>query len=215
MAINIFLADDHAIVRDGLRSLFDGHGEYHVVGEAADGRTAVDRVCALEPDVLIIDIGMPELNGIDATRKIVAALPRIIVIALSMHADLDFVVEMLSAGARGYLLKESAFDELHTAIQVAMQGQHYLSRQIDTVVIKEFARNYKQRDNSPIAVLAPREREVLQLLAEGYSNKEVSSRLGITVRSVETYRAQIMNKLDLHSMAALTKYAVRAGLTSL
>lgn len=214
MPVNIFIADDHAIIRDGLRSLLAGIAGYAVIGEAADGRTTCQRVAELHPDIVIMDIGMPELNGIDTTRLITTANPQVNVIALSMHADLDFVMGMLGAGARGYLLKESAFDELQGAITATLRGEYYLSRQLDSLVIKEFTRSYTRRDQQE-NVLSQRERQVLQLLAEGCTNKEVAAKLGLAVRSIETYRAQIMEKLDLHSTAELTKFAIRNGLTTL
>lgn len=215
MAVKILIADDHAIVRDGLRSLLEAIGNYQVVGEAADGRETCERAKALQPDIVIIDVGMPNLNGIDATRMLVGALPEVLVIGLSMHADLDFVVAMLSAGARGYLLKESAFSEMQAAITAVQRGEFYLSRQLDSMVIQEFTRSFMRYDANSTGVLSSRERQVLQLLAEGYSNKEVASRMGIAVRSAETYRAQLMDKLNIHSIAGLTKYAVRVGITSL
>jgi len=216
MPVTIFLADDHAIVRDGLRSLLESTAEYRIIGEAADGHTTVKRVGELNPDILIVDIAMPELNGIAVTRKLSTQCPDTKIIGLSMHADLDFVVEMLAAGARAYMVKDSAFHELDNAIQTVLKGHRYLSRQIDTVMIDEFIQRYSRQETPGSSVpLTNREKEVLQLLAEGCSNKDVSQRLGITLRSAETYRAQLMEKLNMHSIAGLTKYAIKIGLTSL
>ncbi len=217
MITRILLADDHAIVLDGLASLLDKYSDFTVVGRAADGFDAVRLSGELSPDVVVMDISMPGLNGIDATRKILAADPRIKVIALSMHNDSMYVSEALKSGARGYLLKESAFDELIAALRTVMKGRCYLSSSITGVVVKDYVGLLEGvgPESGAFAVLSRREREVLQALAEGLSTKDIAGRLGVSVKTVETYRSQIMDKLDLHTVAELTKYAIREGLTSL
>ncbi|OHB58053.1 MAG: DNA-binding response regulator [Planctomycetes bacterium GWF2_50_10] len=216
MAVKILLADDHKIVRDGLRSLIEKQPNMQVVGEACDGRTTVSSVRELMPNVVIIDIGMPDLNGIEATRQITQDNPNIKVIALSMHSDRRFVLRMLEAGASGYLLKDSAFDELSLAISTVVAGKIYLSPAIAGIVVEDFVRHSPSNVAGPVSIdLTPREREVLQLLAEGKSTKQIASHLNVSVKTVETHRRQVMEKLDIHSVAELTKYAVREGLTSL
>jgi len=216
MAVKILLADDHKIVRDGLRSLIEKQPNMQVIGEACDGRTTVSFVKELMPNVVIIDIGMPDLNGIEATRQITQENPNVKVIALSMHSDRRFVLRMLEAGASGYLLKDSAFDELSLAINTVVGGKIYLSPAIAGIVVEDFVRHSPSNATGPVAIdLTPREREVLQLLAEGKSTKQIASHLNVSVKTVETHRRQVMEKLDIHSVAELTKYAVREGLTSL
>jgi two-component system, NarL family, response regulator NreC len=216
MAIKILLADDHKIVRDGLRSLIEKQPDMQVIAEACDGRTTVQLVRELMPNIVIIDIGMPDLNGIEATRQIVGDMPSVKVIALSMHADRRFVLRMLEAGASGYLLKDSAFDELHLAINTVTQGKIYLSPAIAGIVVEDFVRHVPQTNPVQMTVeLTPREREVLQLLAEGKTTKQIASNLNVSVKTVETHRRQVMEKLDIHSVAELTKYAIREGLTSM
>ncbi len=215
MGTRILLADDHEIMRQGLRSLIEKEADLEVVAEAEDGRTAVTLARKLAPDVVVMDIGMKDLNGIEATRQILAESPRIKIIALSVHRDRRFVEEMLKAGASGYLLKEGAWADLTRAIEVVSSGQVYLSPPIADLVVSDFVRQSPQPDSSPFEVLSPREREVLQLLAEGRSTKEVAAYLHVSVKTVETHRLHIMRKLDMHSMAELTKYAIREGLTPL
>jgi len=215
MIIRILLADDHAIILDGLCSLLDRNPDLKVVGRAADGMSAVRLAAELSPDVVIMDISMPRLNGIDATRQILAAHPRTKVIALSMHKDGRYISEALKSGALGYLLKESAFEELVAAVRTVMKGQGYLSASIAGVVIKDYIRHLEETESGAFSILTPREREVLQTLSEGLSTKEIASRLSVSVKTVETYRNQIMEKLDIHSIAELTKYAIREGITSL
>lgn len=215
MSIEILIADDHKIVRQGLRGLLEDETDLLVVAEAADGREAVRLAGELSPDVVIIDVGMPELNGIDATRQIHADCPEARIIGLSMHADRRFVTEMLKAGAVGYLLKDCAFEELVIAIRTVLHDRLYLSQRINEQVILEYVTNLQRAEPTVFSLLSPREREVLQLLAEGESVKLIADRLSISVKTVETYRAQMMEKLDLHSIAELTKYAIREGLTML
>lgn len=213
MGLNILLVDDHQIVRNGLRALIEQQPDMRVVAEAGDGRTAVRLACELSPDVVVMDIGMPDLNGIEATRQVVSALPGVRVIALSMHSDRRFVAEMLRAGASGYLLKDCAFEELIHALQTVAGDQTYLSPGIASVVVEDYVRHV--RTDADASDLTPREREALQLLAEGRSTKQIASRLHVSEKTVETHRQNLMEKLNLRSIAELTKYAIRAGLTSL
>jgi DNA-binding NarL/FixJ family response regulator len=186
-----------------------------VIAEADNGRKAVRLALELAPDVVIMDIAMPELNGIEATRQIIAALPRIKVIALSMHADKRYVMEMLKAGGSGYILKDNAYEELARAIRTALKNQTYLSPQVTETVIGDYVQMALAASGSAFSLLSAREREVLQLLAEGNSTAQIAERLCISVKTVETYRQHIIEKLDIRSIAELTKYAIREGLTSL
>jgi len=215
MSIRILLVDDHKIVRDGLRSLIEKDQDTEVVGEAADGRAAVQQVRNLSPDVVIMDIAMPDLNGIEATRQILAERPEIKIVALSMHSDSRFIAEMLRSGALGYLLKNCAFEELTKAIHSVVDGQTYLSSGIAEVVTKEYVRRLTETELTAPTIISDREREVLQLLAEGKSTKQVASCLHVSIKTIETHRRQIMRKLNINSLAELIKYAVREGLTSL
>lgn len=211
MATSVLLADDHAILRVGVRALLEREGDLRVIGEAGDGRTAVQLARELQPDVVVMDIGMPELNGIEATRQISQELG-CAVVALSMHGDRQFVSSMIRAGAVGYVLKEAAAVELVTAVRAAALGQRYLSAAVNDLVLDDYARRLDEGDE---AVLSPREQEVLQLLAEGNSTRAIAERLHLSVKTVETHRSNLMGKLDLHSVAELTKYAIRRGYTSL
>ena len=215
MVIKILLADDHEIVREGLRNLLEKQEGFEVVAEAEDGLAAVKKAKKLSPDLVIMDIGMPDLNGIEATRQILAESPHIKIIALSMHSETRFVSEMLKAGASAYLLKDSAFEELIQAIQASRSNKIYLSPSIADKVIKNYITSFPRESFSPFSILTQREREVIQLIAEGKSTKKVASLLFLSVKTVETHRQNIMEKLDLHSVAELTKYAIREGLTSL
>jgi DNA-binding NarL/FixJ family response regulator len=215
MSIRIILADDHTIVRSGLRSMIEKESDIEVVAEADNGRATVRSALELAPDVVIMDIAMPELNGIEATRQIVAALPGTKVIALSMHADKRYVMEMLKAGASGYLLKDNAYEELASAIRTVLGNRTYLSQQVADVVIGDYVQLVRTTDGSAFSLLSVREREVLQLLAEGNSTAQIADRLCISVKTVETYRQHLMEKLNIRSIAELTKYAIREGLTTL
>jgi DNA-binding NarL/FixJ family response regulator len=211
----VLLADDHQLFRDGLRSLLQRSPGFTVVGEAADGLEAL-RLCRdLQPDVVLLDISMPGLNGVEAARRIGVEAPGTRILIVSMHADRRFVAESLRAGARGYLLKDSAFPEVVQAIQAVMRGHMFLSPAITDVVAQDFASQVPSPERSAFRLLSPREREVLQLLAEGLSTKEIAGKLSVSGKTVETHRRQIMDKLGLHSVAELTKYAVREGLTPL
>ena len=214
MDIKIFIADDHKIIRDGLRSLIARQKNLEVVGEACDGRTAVKLVRELTPHVVIMDIAMPDLNGLEATRKVVAADPDVKVIALSMHSDRRYVSQMLKAGAKGYLLKECAFEELYRAIEAVVAGKVYLSPGIAGVVVEDYVKNEDNTESSCTGVLSAREREVLQLISEGKTTKETALCLHLSAKTVESHRRNIMSKLDMHSLAELTKYAIREGVTT-
>ena len=215
MNIKVILADDHQILREALRALLAKEPDITVVGEAGNGRQSVQLARTLHPDVVVMDVAMPDMNGIDATRKITSVAPGTRVIALSMHSDKRFVKEMLRAGASGYLLKDCAMEELVLAIHAVMAKKVYFSPAIAGIVADEFVRRSEDADASPLAALSPREREVLQLLAEGHGAREIAGMIGVSVKTVETHRQHIMDKLDIHSIAELTKCAVREGLTRL
>ncbi len=215
--IRIVLADDHKMIRDGLRSMLAEVADIEVVGEAEDGRSAVAMCKSLSPDVVVMDIGMKELNGIDATRQVVSSCQGVRVIALSMHSDRQYVSEMLRAGATAYLLKDSAFDELVAAIRAVIQGRVYLAHDITGVVVSDYLKHLSGAPGVERSgrALSPREREVLQLAAEGNSTKEIAAALHLSVKTVETHRHQIMEKLGIYNLAGLIKYAVREGIASL
>ncbi|MCK8600964.1 response regulator [Desulfoferrobacter suflitae] len=215
MSVRLLIADDHNIVRDGLRALLETQQNLQVIAEAENGRKAVRLVRELSPDVVIIDVGMPGLNGIDATRQIVAEANETKVIALSMHSDRRFVAQMFKAGAAAYLLKDCAFEELVQAVDVVVAGQIYLSPEIAGAVIEDYVRHISRTDSSGFSVLTAREREVLQLLAEGKATKEIAAELFVSVKTIETHRQQIMHKLKVGSLADLIKYAIREGITFL
>ncbi|MBN2315909.1 MAG: response regulator transcription factor [Sedimentisphaerales bacterium] len=214
MSIRILLADDHAIVRDGLARSLQQQENMEVVGEAKDGLTTVELARELSPDLIVMDIGMPDLNGIEATREILREYPEMKVIGLSMHSGKRFITEMFKAGAKGYLPKDCEFDELLEAIQAVMDGKTYLSLSITGVVVDNYVRTSPESQSSAFSVLTPREREVLQLMAEGNSTKQIGLRLHISPKTVEAHRLRIMNKLDIDNVAQLTKYAIQEGLTS-
>ena len=216
MSTKILLADDHKITRQGLRSLLEKQPDMKVVAEAEDGREAVRLARELHPDVVIMDVSMPDLNGMAATRQILGKSKKVKIIALSMHSDTLFVSEMLKSGASGYLLKDCAFEELREAIHTVIAGNVYLSPAISDVVVDDYLHRLSKTGPSDSGeVLTDREREVLQLMAEGKSTKQIARELYISVKTVETHRRQIMNKLNIHTVAELTKYAIRKGLTSL
>lgn len=214
MSIRIILADDHRIMREGLRSLLEKQPDIEVVAEAENGRTAVQLVRELSPDVVIMDIAMPDLNGIGAAHQIITECHGAKVVALSMHADRRFVARMFKAGASGYLLKDCAFEELARAVRTVAANQFYLSPRIASIVIKDYVRRLTETDFSASSFLTTRQREVLQLLAEGKKPNEIASCLQVTAKTVETHRRNIMGKLGIHSVAELTKYAISVGLTS-
>jgi two-component system response regulator NreC len=208
MKIRILLADDHAVVRHGFRMILDSQSDLEVVGEVANGREAVERASEIQPDVVVMDVTMPELNGIEATRRISAACPRTRVLALSMHKDSVYVREILRAGARGYLLKDSGEGDLLLAVRAIAKGEGYLSPAVSDAVLTD----YRKHVTDPLDLLTSREREVLQLIAEGKTNKEIASTLNLSVYTVEAHRGRIMEKLNLHSTGELVRFAVRNGL---
>lgn len=215
MSIGVLLVDDHAIIREGLRSLLEKQPDMEVLADTDEGRKAVELVRELSPDVVIMDVTMAGLNGIEATRLIAAEFPEVKVIALSIHSQRRFIADMLSAGAAGYILKECLFDELVQAIQAVAVGGRYLSPRIADVVVDDYVKRLSGTADSPLAALTGREREVLQLVAEGKSTKEIALELHVSTKTIEANRRQIMEKLDVHSVAELTKCAVREGLTTL
>ena len=206
--IRILLADDHAVVRQGFKMILDAQADMEIVGQAANGRQAVDLAEQLRPDVVVMDVSMPELNGIEATRRLASSLPHARVIALSMHKDSVYVREILRAGARGYLLKDSGAADLVAAIRAVASGESYLSPAVSNAVLDD----YRRHATNPIDLLTSREREVLQLLAEGKTNKEIAGVLNLSVYTVEAHRGRIMEKLNLHSIGELVRFAVRSGL---
>ena len=215
MQLNVMIADDHQIVRQGLRALLEREPDLRIAAEVNNGREALAAAESQPIDLAIMDVSMPGLNGIEATRKLLATTPRMKVIGLSMHTDRRFVSEMLKAGAAGFVSKDSAFEELVQAIRTVQSGQVYLSPSAAGVVVDDYVRQSGQPEASAFSSLTTREREVLQLMAEGRSTKQIAMDLGVSTKTVETHRRQIMEKLDLYSVAELTKYAIREGLTTL
>jgi len=215
MTTRVLLVDDHAIIRQGLCSLLEKQPDIEVVGSVEDGRKAVDIARELAPDLVIMDISMPNLNGIDATRKIIGEMGDVKVIALSIHSSRHFVAEMLKAGASGYILKECLFDELVEAIKTVLNGGTYLSPKITGVVIDDYVKRLSTQYQPEGPVLTEREREVLQFLSEGKSTKQTALQLHVSAKTIESNRRNIMDKLGINSVAELTKYAVREGLTPL
>ena len=214
MSTRIILADDHAILRHGLSKLIQQQEDMEVIAQSGDGHSTFDLVRELSPDIVVMDIGMPDLNGIDATRQIIKDYPKVKIIGLSMHSGKKFISEMLKAGASGYLLKDCAFEELITAIKTVLEGKTYLSPSITDVIVENYVRPSGQEEHSAFSMLSQREREVLQLLAEGKTTKQIGMALHISSKTVEGHRLRIMSKLNIDNVASLTKYAIREGLTS-
>jgi DNA-binding NarL/FixJ family response regulator len=215
MTIRILLADDHQMIREGLRALLEKEMGIEVVGEAPDGEAAIEQVARTAPHIVVMDVGLPQLNGIEAARRIIDARHNVKVIALSAHPDHHFVREMLQAGASGYVLKQTASEELVRAIREVMDGRTYLSPEVTLGVVNGFVRAPAAKaEDSAFATLSEREREVLQRITEGLTTKETAATLGVSIKTIETHRRNIMEKLGLHSIAELTKYAIREGLTS-
>lgn len=214
--IRVFLAEDHTIVRKGIRSLLDGQPDVEVIGEAANGREAVEQAEKLQPDIVLMDITMPELNGLEATRRIKKDFPHIKVLVLTMYTNEEYIHQLLQAGASGYLDKHTAPNELLLAIQSVSRGDPFLSPSISKTIIEEYLR---QSDDTHVEdnydKLSSREREVLQLLAEGYSYKEIAEKLQISVKTVGVHRVNIMEKLNINNSTELVKYAIRKGIISL
>jgi DNA-binding NarL/FixJ family response regulator len=216
MSITVFLADDHAVVRDGLRVLLEARPDIRVIGDAANGREAVRRVAQLRPDVVVMDIAMPELNGIEAAREIGRVCPSTQVIILSMHSTTEHVFQALQAGARGYLLKESAGIEVVNAVRAVHADRRYLSQKISEGLVDNYVCQRQAAEaKSPLARLSPREREVLQLVVEGNSSAEIAHILSLSPKTVETYRSRLMHKLDIGDLPGLVKFAIQHGLTPL
>ena len=216
MNVRLMIADDHKLLRQGLRSLIEKETGMSIVGESENGKETTDMARKLMPHVVVMDVAMPDLNGIEATRRITEQNPKIKVVALSGHHDRHFVAEMLKAGASAYVLKDTAYEELIRAIREVMNGKTYLSPAAAQGVVDMFVRAPAGQSAKPaFASLTEREREVLQLLAEGRSTKEMAEAMDVSVKTVETHRRNIMEKLDLHSVAQLTRYAIREGVTSL
>ncbi|MBN9663057.1 MAG: response regulator transcription factor [Acidobacteria bacterium] len=211
-SIRVILADDHKLMRSGLRLLVEQQPEFRVVGEAGDGRQAVALALELKPDVAVLDIGMPELNGIEAAHQITEQLPETAVVMLSMHSDESYVLRALKAGARGYLLKDSAEADLVQAILAVREGKSFFSPAVSQVLLEDYLRKLRKTGaEDSYELLSPREREILQLVAEGKSSKDVANLLNLSVYTVETHRANLMKKLNLKSMPELILYAVRKG----
>ncbi len=215
MEKKILICDDHKIFREGLRALLEKQSGVKVVGEARDGIESVRLARELSPDIVIMDISMPGLNGIEASRKLGKVLKGARIIALSMHNDRKYVTEIFKAGAKAYLLKDSAFEELLDAIKAVSCGRFFLSAGITSVVLGDYIKGPVGDPRSPFTILSSREREVLQLLAEGLRTKEVSHKLSLSVKTVESHRKKIMEKIGISSIAGLTRYAVKEGLVSL
>ena len=213
--LRILLADDHRLFRDGLKTLLNQQKGVEVVGEATDGLATIQAVQTLKPDVVFLDVSMPGLNGIETVRRLVGGKLPVKVIMLSMHSDRRFVAESLKAGASGYVLKDCAVGELMAALRAVAANQIYLSQVLATTVVKDYLKLAAEKPDAAFSVLSVREREVLQLMAEGKSTKEIAGLLDVSVKTIETHRKQIMDKLDIHSVAELTKYAIREGLTPL
>jgi two-component system response regulator NreC len=204
----ILLADDHSVVRQGFRLILENQTDMEVVGEASNGREAVHIAESLQPDVIVMDVTMPELNGIEATRRIGELAPRARVLALSMHKDSVYVREILRAGAKGYLLKDAAGNDLLAAVRAVARGEGYLSPAVSDAVLTD----YRKHVTNPIDLLTSREREVLQMIAEGKTNKEIANSLQLSVYTVEAHRGRVMEKLNLHSTGELVRFALRNGL---
>ena len=214
MAVRVLMVDDHKIVRQGLCSLVNNEAGMEVVGEAGDGRIAIKLARELKPDVIVMDVNMPGMDGIDATRRIINDVPDVKIVALSMYPKKSFVIEMLKAGALGYILKDGAFDELIKAINIVMTGKTYLCSKATSIIVDDYVRN-PNGNASVDKILTSREIEILKLLAEGKLSKEIALLLNLSIKTIDACRRRIMQKLNVESIAELIKYAIREGLTSL
>lgn len=213
--LRIFVGDDHTLLRHGLRKILEAHLNWQVIGEASDGRDAVRQVLALQPDVAILDISMPLMNGIEATRQIVRRSPDVRVLILSMHSNEAYIIQALKAGATGYLLKDSADTDLLRAVAAVASGKSFFSPAVAKVMLDDYVRHLSEKGIADrYESLSEREREVFQLVAEGHSNKDIAALLSVSPATVETHRAHIFQKLDVHSTAELVLYAVRRGVIS-
>jgi DNA-binding NarL/FixJ family response regulator len=213
--LRIMIADDHEVARKGIRSLLEDHVGWEVSGEARDGREAVDLALRTKPDVLLLDIGMPNLNGLDATRQILAVMPEARILILTIHDSEQVVREVLAAGARGFLLKSDAGRDLLAAVEALQNRRTFFTSKVAQMMLDGYLRPNEERSDFIQQVLTPREREVIQLVAEGKTTKEIASTLSLSVKTAETHRTNLMRKLDLHSIADLTLYAVRNGIVQI
>ncbi len=207
--IRVLIADDHSILREGIRALLENEPDMQVIGEAEDGHAAIQLTRELEPDVILMDIAMPRLNGLEAIQKIRKSFPHIHILVLTMHENEEYIRQILASGAMGYILKDAAFKDLLSAIRVVHKGEAVLSPAITRLVIEDYLRWGDLRPNNIDNGLSPREREVLQLIAEGYTNKEIAGILCISIKTVQAHRSNLMAKLDLHDRSELIKYAIR------
>ena len=213
-AVRLLLVDDHEIVRAGLRMLFSAEPDVQIVGEAGSGREAIEQVGRLAPDVVLMDVAMPDMNGIDATRRIKEAFPQVAVLALTMHEDEEYFFEMLSAGASGYVPKRAAPDDLLSAIRVVNQGEVFIYPSMASLLVKVFLRRAEETAPADAELLTPREHEVLDSIADGLTNREIAEQLVISVKTVDRHRENIMRKLNLHNRVELVRYAIEKGLIS-
>jgi DNA-binding NarL/FixJ family response regulator len=213
MPIRVVLADDHVLIRAGLRALLHSLPNIEVIGEASDGNEAVNVVAQDQPDVVIMDIGMPGLNGVDSARRIVKQVPGTRIIILSMHANEEYVGRALEAGAMGYLLKGAEPAELELVLKAVMRGETYLSPSISKHLVQDYLSHRKEKTH-PLPDLTVRQREVLQLIAEGCSTKDIANKLKLSVKTVDTHRSELMHRLDIHDVAGLVRYAIRTGLVT-
>jgi DNA-binding NarL/FixJ family response regulator len=211
-SIRVLLADDHALVRAGIRRLLESLPDVQVVAETGDGRTALQLIETYEPDVALLDISMPELNGLDTAVRVVREHPLVRVIILSMHASEEYVLRALASGVAGYMLKDAAISELEVAVRAVARGDTYLSPRVSNYVVGDYVRRLGAATYAE--PLTPRQREVLQLIAEGRTTKEIAQRLDLSVKTVETHRTQLMQRLDIHDVAGLVRYAIRTGLVA-
>jgi DNA-binding NarL/FixJ family response regulator len=210
----IFLADDHQIILDGLSSLLEKQTNLQVIGTATSGRETIEKVQKLKPDILILDITMPDINGIDIAKQIKKSMPEVRIVALSIHQNLRYVSEMIKAGASGYLLKQCAFEELALCLRMVEADQLFLSPTISQTLVQDYLYRMANESENAFSLLSGREREVLQLLAEGTSAKQIAELLNLSVKTVETHRQNVMRKIGAHNLADLVKYAIREGITS-
>ena len=214
-ALRILIADDHEVARRGIRCVLESHAEWEVCGEATDGREAVELAGRLKPDILLLDIGMPNLNGLDATRQILAIMPEARILILTVHDSEQVVREVLAAGARGFLLKSDAGRDLLVAVEALQHRRTYFTPKVAQMMLDGYLRPYEENAVPAQCALTPREREVIQLVAEGKTTKEVATALGLSVKTAETHRTNLMRKLNLHSVADITLYAVRNGIVQI